>query len=84
MTEKNKEPEKPLFKQLLKASTVGLTLVISTFVGLAIGWLLDYKLFKGKTAPYLTIIFLILGIITGFRDLIRMAREGNGDNKKAL
>ncbi len=78
------KPEKPLFRQLLKASTVGIQLVVSTFVGLAIGWLLDYKLFKGKTAPYLTIIFLIIGIVSGFRDLVRLARQGDGDNKKTL
>jgi len=78
------KPEKPLFRQLLKASTVGIQLVVSTFVGLAIGWLLDYKLFKGRTAPYLTIIFLLIGIVSGFRDLIRLARQGDGDNKKTL
>ncbi len=64
--------EKPLFRQFLQASTVGLTLVFSTFIGLAIGLLLD-KLFK--TSPWLTIIFLILGIVSGFRDLLRMARK---------
>jgi hypothetical protein len=33
--------EKPVFRQLLEASTVGLNLVLSTFVGLAIGYGLD-------------------------------------------
>lgn len=74
--------EEPLFKQLLQASTVGLNLVLSTFVGLGIGYGLD-KLFK--TSPYLTIIFLIIGIISGFRDLFRIAkRQGNGSDKKGL
>ncbi|HAK88146.1 MAG TPA: ATPase F0F1, partial [Nitrospiraceae bacterium] len=45
------EPEKPLFRQLIEASSVGINLVISTFVGLAIGYWLD-KLFG--TSPYLT------------------------------
>lgn len=69
------EPEKPLLKQLLQASTVGLNLVIATAVGLAIGYFLD-KAFG--TRPYLTIIFLILGIIAGFRELFRLARESSG------
>ena len=56
--------EKPLFRQLLEASTVGLNLVLSTFVGLAIGYGLDYLF---HTSPWLTIIFLIIGIITGFQ-----------------
>lgn len=64
--------EKPLFRQLLEASTVGLNLVLSTFIGLAIGYGLD-SLFH--SSPWLTIIFLILGIITGFRELIRIAKK---------
>lgn len=66
--------EKPFFRQLLEASTVGLNLVLATFVGLAIGYGLDR--FFG-TAPWLTIIFLILGIIAGFRELLRIARKQN-------
>ena len=70
--------EKPLFRQLLEASTVGLNLVLSTFVGLAIGYGLD-RLFN--SSPWLTIIFLILGIITGFRELIRIAKkQDNGSD----
>lgn len=73
-------PDKPLFKQLLQASTVGLNLVLATFVGLAMGYGLD-KLFS--TYPWFTIIFLILGIIAGFRELVRMARKTyDGDSKK--
>ncbi|MDA8431400.1 MAG: AtpZ/AtpI family protein [Nitrospiraceae bacterium] len=64
-------------REFLKAWTVGLNLVISTFVGLAIGYLLD-KLFK-VTFPWLTIVFLILGIVSGFRDLVRMAKRQNED-----
>lgn len=67
-------PEKPLFKQILEASTVGISLVISTFIGLAIGYFLD-KFFD--TSPWLLIIFLMLGIVSGFRDLIRIARKGD-------
>lgn len=68
--------EKSLFRQLLKASTVGINLVISTFVGLAIGYFLDRLL---GTKPYLLIVFLLLGIISGFRDLFRMASKGDED-----
>jgi ATP synthase protein I len=68
--------EKPLFKQLMQASTIGINLVLSTFVGLAIGYGLD-SLFH--SSPWLTIIFLILGIIAGFRELLRIAnRQDNG------
>lgn len=71
-------PEKPLFRQLLEASTVGLNLVLSTFIGLAIGYGLD-KFFH--SSPWLTIIFLILGIIAGFRELVRIAKkQDNGSD----
>lgn len=70
-------------KDFLKAWSVGLNLVFSTFIGLAIGYGLD-KLFK-VTFPWLTLIFLILGIISGFRDLVRLARkQDNGPDKKDI
>jgi len=73
------QPEKPLYKQLLDASTIGISLVVATFVGLAIGYILDRLL---GTSPYLTIIFLILGIIAGFRELIRIAQKAAKENEK--
>ncbi len=83
MPEESKE--KSLFRQLLQASTVGLNLVISTFVGLAIGYGLDYAMerwFGLHTRPWLTIIFLILGIVSGFRDLIKMAIKPEDESDK--
>lgn len=72
--------DKPFFRQLLQASTVGLNLVFSTFIGLAIGYGLD-SLFH--TSPWLTIVFLLLGIAAGFRELWRLAmKEDNGSDKK--
>ena len=72
--------EKPFFKQLMQASTIGINLVLSTFVGLAMGYGLD-SLFN--SSPWLTIIFLILGIIAGFRELLRIAnRQDNGPDTK--
>lgn len=69
-------------KQSLQAWSVGLNFVLSTFVGLGIGYWLD-GLFK--TAPWLTLIFLILGIIAGFRELFRLAKkQENGTDKKDI
>ncbi|MCX5719564.1 MAG: AtpZ/AtpI family protein [Nitrospirae bacterium] len=63
--------EKSLFKIVLDASMVGLQLVFATCIGFTIGYLLDTKVFK--TFPWLTIVFFILGLVAGFRDLFRMA-----------
>jgi len=72
--------ERPLLKQLLEASTVGIQLVLSTFVGFGMGYFIDKFL---GTFPWLTIVFLILGIVAGFRELLRVARRQNGPDKKS-
>lgn len=72
------QQDRPLLRHLIDASSVGLQLVISTFVGFAIGYFLD-RFFK--TSPWLTIIFLIIGIIAGFLELLRIARKQNGSDK---
>jgi len=66
----DRKPEKTLFGQLLDASSVGIQLVAATFAGMAIGYGLD-RLFG--TSPWLTFIFLVIGIISGFRELLRVA-----------
>lgn len=45
---------------------MGISMVLATVIGLAIGYFLDKWL---DTSPYLTLIFLIIGIIAGFRNL---------------
>ncbi len=77
---KKEEEKRTLWRNLLEASTVPLNVVVATFVGLAMGYGLD-RLFG--TSPYLTFIFLILGIVAGFRELFRFARsQRNGDGKE--
>lgn len=74
-----KQPEKSLFRQLFEVSTIGINLVVATFAGLAIGYFLD-RLFG--TSPYLTIIFLIFGIIAGFREMVRVAQKAAKGNER--
>jgi ATP synthase protein I len=71
--------DKPLVRVLWRASTAGIQLVVTTFLGFFIGRFLDKLL---GTHPWLTIIFLILGIATGFRDLFRMAKESSELDKE--
>ena len=63
-----KEDTRKALKLVGLASTLGLTIVIATFIGLALGLWLD-RVFN--TSPWLTIIFLILGIVAGFRNFYR-------------
>jgi ATP synthase protein I len=59
-------------EMLSTAGTIGLQLVVSTFIGLAMGYFLDKWL---GTSPWLLIVFLILGIVAGFRDVFREAKR---------
>jgi ATP synthase protein I len=67
-----------VWRQLLRASTVGLNMVAFTAVGLAVGYFLDKLL---GTRPWLTIIFLLIGIAGGFRELFKLAKR---DDDKTL
>lgn len=70
--------DKSFFKLLLEASTVGLNIVLATFIGLAMGLGIDKYIMPRiglSTFPWFTIIFLLIGIIAGFRELIRMAKK---------
>ena len=64
-----------IMKLLGDFSTIGLTLAASIFVGVGIGYLLDHKVFKGKTAPWLTLLFLGFGIAAGFRNLYKLTKR---------
>jgi len=69
------ETRKEIFRQLGLYSHVGMTFVFSIFIGLGIGWYLDNKVFDGRTAPYLTFIFLGFGIAAGFRNLWELSKR---------
>jgi predicted F0F1-ATPase subunit len=63
-------------------STIGLTLAFSTIIGVGIGYLIDRWL---HTDPIFTVIFLVIGTIAGFVEVIRTIsrveqdEEQNGD-----
>jgi len=67
-----KNDTKGMIGQLAKLSIIGIEMVVSTFIGLAIGIYLDNKF---ETAPWLTIVFLIIGIIAGFRNIFREIKK---------
>lgn len=69
------ETRKEIFRQLGVYSTVGITFVCCIFIGLGIGWYLDNKVFDGRTAPYLTFVFLGFGIAAGFKNLWQLTKR---------
>ncbi len=61
-----KEEDRKLVRMIGVLSTVGLTIVFATVIGLFIGLKLDGWL---GTSPWFAALFLLLGIIAGFRNL---------------
>ncbi len=64
--------------QALMASTIGYQVALSPFIGIAIGIFLDSRF---GTLPYLTILFLILGIFAGARNYYRFAKQQQEEEK---
>lgn len=66
---------KEMLKLLSDFSTVGMTVAFSIFIGVAIGYWLDHKVFNGSTKPWFTLIFLGLGVAAAFRNLYRLVKR---------
>jgi ATP synthase protein I len=64
-----KKETRRTFRELAYYSSLGLSVSLSIFIGLGIGVYLDRKL---ATAPWFTLIFLVLGIAAGFRNIARV------------
>jgi len=60
------EDRRQLIKSLGFLSGVGISMVAATFIGLAMGYYLDKWL---GTSPWMTLIFLGFGIVSGFRNV---------------
>lgn len=61
-----KKETKRVFRELAYYSSLGFSVSLSIFIGLAIGVYLDRKF---NTSPWFTLIFLVLGIAAGFRNI---------------
>jgi ATP synthase protein I len=66
------EKDRKLWRTLGVLSTVGITLVAATVIGLYVGLWLDKQF---GTSPWLTAVFLFLGIAAGFRNLFHYVKR---------
>jgi ATP synthase protein I len=79
------EDRRQLIKSLGFLSSVGICMVASCLIGLAMGFYLDRWL---GTSPWLTLVFLGFGIASGFRNIFiltnrelrRQEKEGRKDS----
>jgi ATP synthase protein I len=60
------------FRKVAEAGSVGLILPSSIAVGLFLGYMLDKWL---RTAPWMLLIFLVLGIVSGLLSLYRAMKK---------
>jgi len=68
-----------ILRQIASYSTLGLEMGLSVAVGAIIGYYLDKWL---HTDPWLLIVFLIFGVIAGFRSLYRALKRLERENKE--
>lgn len=66
------EERKKLLKQLLHLSSIGISMVLAIVFGLVIGVYLDRWL---GTEPWLTIVFLLFGVVAAFRNMFHIIRK---------
>ena len=74
------EDKKRLYRQIMRVSSIGLEMGFSVAIGLAIGYYLDRYL---GTGPWLTLFFLVLGVVAGFRSLFSLMKKiGQNEDRK--
>jgi F0F1-type ATP synthase assembly protein I len=64
---------KPQYTELLNYSSVGIEMGAAVGIGVLIGWLLDRHFVS--TSPWLTMLFMALGIAAAGRAFYRTAKE---------
>jgi len=73
-----KEETRKSLKLIGLASSIGFTVALSIFIGLAIGLWLDSQF---GTSPWLTLLFVVLGIVAGFRNYFRYMKKQEKEQK---
>ncbi len=71
----SKEKSGGILSDLAIYSQSGMTFALSVLIGFGFGWWLDNKFFAGRTAPWLSFIFLGFGIAAGFKHLWDLSRK---------
>ena len=66
------EKDRKFIRMIGVLSTVGITMVAATVIGFYIGYALDR--FFG-TSPWLMLVFLLLGIAAGFKNLFDQVKK---------
>lgn len=73
-----KEESKQYIKLLAMVSSMGISMGLAIVIGILIGYYLDKWL---KTSPYFFLIFMIFGIVAGFRNIFIIMKRVEKDMK---
>ncbi len=60
------------------ASAIGIEVAFAPFIGIAIGYFLDWKF---GTYPYMTVIFLLIGVAAAGLNYYRFAKRQQDEDK---
>jgi ATP synthase protein I len=72
------EETKKYIKLLAQVSTMGISMVLALVISIVIGYYLD-KWFQ--TSPWFFLIFMVLGIVAGFRNIYIIMKRTEKDLK---
>jgi len=73
------DSKKDVVRSLMSYSSLGLEMGLSVAVGIGIGYFLDYYF---KTYPYLTIIFMIFGVVAAFKTIFVLMKKIEKENER--
>jgi ATP synthase protein I len=72
--------KKSVVKSILNYSSLGIEMGLCVAIGLAIGYYLDKKIFH--TYPYLSIVFMFVGIAAAMRSIYKTAKKMERENER--
>jgi ATP synthase protein I len=73
------DSKREVVRSLLSYSSLGLEMGLSVAIGIAIGFFLDRYF---QTYPYLTIIFMIFGIIAAMKSIYVLLKKIERENER--
>ena len=79
MVKSMSEDKREVIKSLLSYSSLGLEMGLCVAIGIGIGYFLDRYF---HTAPYLTIIFMIFGIIAAMKTIYKLMKKLEKENER--
>jgi ATP synthase protein I len=73
------DDKREVIKSLISYSSLGLEMGLCVAIGIAIGYFLDRYF---MTSPYLTIIFMIFGVIAAMKTIYQLMKKLEKENER--